>query len=144
MTSKARQDTKWGYFFISPWILGLLLFTLIPIVFSLYLSFTEWDIVTGLQTIKFVGLENYRELFHDRKFAISLGVTFKFSLISIPLYQILALIIALILNRRMPLMRTFRVIYFLPSIIPVIASSMIWMQILGEKGLLNQGLKMIE
>jgi multiple sugar transport system permease protein len=112
-------------------------------LFSAFLSLCKWDIVTGLQTIQFVGLRNFQRLFADKKFWKALEVTFKFCLISIPFYQITALCIALLLNLRGRVMRTMRIVYFLPSIIPVIASSMIWTQIFGETGRLNQGLSLI-
>ena len=104
--------------------------------------FCKWDIVTGLSTVKFIGVKNYTQLFHDPDFYQSLKVTFIFCLISIPFYQIMSLLIALLLNMRIRFMKAFRLIYFLPSIIPVIASSMIWTQIFGESGLLNQALKL--
>ena len=125
-----------------PWILGFFIFTLIPMIFSAVLSFCKWDIVTGLSTVKFIGVKNYTQLFHDPDFYQSLKVTFIFCLISIPFYQIMSLLIALLLNMRIRFMKAFRLIYFLPSIIPVIASSMIWTQIFGESGLLNQALKL--
>lgn len=112
-------------------------------LFSAVLSLCEWDIVTGLKTVKFVGFSNYKSLFMDKDFARALKVTFKFCLISIPFYQITSLGIALLLNMNAKFMKTFRLIYFLPSIIPVIASTMIWSQIFGESGLLNQTLRLV-
>lgn len=135
-----RRQNRYGYGFIMPWLIGLFVFTLIPMLFSLFLSFCKWDIVTGLSTIKFIGLENFQKIFDDRKFYKALEVTFKFCLISIPFYQIASLVVAMLLNMRIKFMRTFRLIFFLPSIIPTIASSMIWSQILGKDGLINQGL----
>ena len=111
-------------------------------IFSAVLSFCDWDIVTGLSTVDFIGVKNYTKLFKDPDFYQSLKVTFTFCLISIPFYQIMSLIIALLLNMRIRFMKAFRLVYFLPSIIPVIASSMIWIQIFGESGLLNQALKL--
>lgn len=138
-----RRQNRYGYGFIMPWLIGLFVFTLIPMLFSLFLSFCKWDIVTGLSTIKFIGLENFQKIFDDRKFYKALEVTFKFCLISIPFYQIASLLVAMLLNMRIKFMRTFRLIFFLPSIIPTIASSMIWTQILGKDGLINQGLALI-
>lgn len=139
-TISAKRENRYGYMFIMPWILGLFIFTLLPMLFSAVLSLCEWDIVTGLSTIKFVGLDNFKRLTVDPDFKKSLTVTFTFCLISIPFYQITSLGIALLLNMRVKFMKTFRLIYFLPSIIPVIASSMIWTQMLGEQGLINQAL----
>lgn len=136
----SRRQNKYGYLFISPWILGLFLFTAVPMLFSLVLSMCKWDIVTGLQSIEFVGLANFKKIFADKKFWKALEVTFTFCLISIPLYQISSLMVALLLNMRIRFMRGFRLMFYLPSIIPTVASSMIWMQIFNENGLLNQGL----
>jgi multiple sugar transport system permease protein len=140
ISATAHRQNLYGYAFIMPWLIGLFAFTLIPMVFSAILSLCKWDIVTGLQTIDFVGLKNFQKLFTDKKFWKALEVTFKFCLISIPFYQISALCIALLLNMRIRFMRAFRLVCFLPYIIPVIASSMIWTQIFGESGLLNQAL----
>ena len=138
-----RRQNRYGYGFIMLWLIGLFVFKLIPMLFSLFLSFCKWDIVTGLSTIQFIGLENFQKIFDDSKFYKALEVTFKFCLISIPFYQIASLLVAMLLNMRIKFMRTFRLIFFLPSIIPTIASSMIWTQILGKDGLINQGLALI-
>ena len=143
VSSMTRRQNRYGYGFIMLWLIGLFVFTLIPMLFSLFLSFCKWDIVTGLSTIKFIGLENFQKIFDDSKFYKALEVTFKFCLISIPFYQIASLLVAMLLNMRIKFMRTFRLIFFLPSIIPTIASSMIWTQILGKDGLINQGLALI-
>jgi multiple sugar transport system permease protein len=139
----ARRENKNGYLYILPWLMGLFAFTLIPMIFSMFLSLCNWDIVSGLSTIKFIGGKNYADLLKDRKFWKALEVTFKFCAMSIPLYQLAALGIALLLNMRTRFMRFFRSVYFLPSMIPAIASSMIWIQIFGERGLLNQGLAVL-
>lgn len=141
--ASARRQNLYGYAFIMPWLLGMFLFTLLPMLFSAFLSLCKWDIVTGLQTIEFIGLKNFTKLFADKKFYKALQVTFQYCLISIPLYQLCALGVASMLNMRIRFMRVFRLIFYLPSIIPVVASSMIWIQILGENGILNQGLAML-
>lgn len=143
VSNMTRRQNRYGYGFIMLWLIGLFVFTLIPMLFSLFLSFCKWDIVTGLSTIQFIGLENFQKIFDDSKFYKALEVTFKFCLISIPFYQIASLLVAMLLNMRIKFMHTFRLIFFLPSIIPTIASSMIWTQILGKDGLINQGLALI-
>lgn len=143
ISTSEKRENLYGYIYVMPWIVGFFLFTLIPMLFSAVLSLCEWDIVTGLKTVKFVGFSNYKALFMDKDFARALKVTFKFCLISIPFYQITSLGIALLLNMNAKFMKTFRLIYFLPSIIPVIASTMIWSQIFGESGLLNQILRLV-
>lgn len=136
-----KRENISGYLFIMPWILGLSLFTLIPMIFSAILSLCKWDIVTGLSTIEFVGFENYQNLFEDAKFWQSLKVTFKFCLITIPCYQIISLLIAFLLTLDIKGMKIFRLVYFLPSVIPTIAATMIWTRIFAQDGILNKGLK---
>lgn len=136
-----RRQNIQGYAFIMPWLLGLFLFTLIPMIFSAALSLCNWNIVTGTSTIKFVGFDNYTRLFADPKFWQSLKVTFKFCLITIPCYQIISLLIAFLLTLDIKGMKLFRLIYFLPSIIPTIACTMIWTRIFAQDGILNKALK---
>ncbi|MCI8354885.1 MAG: sugar ABC transporter permease [Lachnospiraceae bacterium] len=137
------RENRNGYLFIMPWILGFFLFTLLPMVFSAILSLCEWDIVTGLSTIEFVGLENFTSMFKDPKFWQSLKVTFKFCLITIPCYQIASLFVAFLLAMDIKGMKIFRVVYFLPSIIPTIAATMIWTRIFAQDGILNKSLSVI-
>lgn len=135
------RSEKAGYLFILPWFLGLLLFTLGPMVFSLILSFSKWDIITGISSIEFVGLDNFKAIFHDELFYQSLKVTFIFALVSVPLYQIVSILIALLLNMRARGMKLFRLIYFMPSVIPAVAVSMMWIMIFNpEYGILNRAL----
>ncbi len=138
-----RRQNRYGYAFIAPWLIGLFLFTLIPMLFSLFLSFCKWDIVTGLSSIQWIGFQNFTKIFADRKFYKALEVTFRYCLISIPAYQIISLLVALLLNMRIRFMHGIRLIFFLPSIIPTIASSMIWIQMLGKEGILNKGLALL-
>lgn len=137
------RENRNGYLFVMPWILGFFLFTLLPMVFSAILSLCEWDIVTGLSTIEFVGLENFTSMFKDPKFWQSLKVTFKFCLITIPCYQIASLFVAFLLAMDIKGMKIFRVVYFLPSIIPTIAATMIWTRIFAQDGILNKSLSVI-
>lgn len=138
-----KRENRTGYAFVMPWILGFFLFTIIPMIFSAILSLCEWDIVTGLSTIKFTGFNNFAELFQDPKFWQSLKVTFRFCLITIPCYQIISLLIAFLLTMNGKGIKFFRMIYFLPSIIPTIAATMIWMRIFAQDGILNRGLAML-
>lgn len=141
--SPLRRQNRNGYIYIMPWLIGFFAFTLFPMIFSLILSFCRWDIVTGLSTIEFIGGENFKTMIADPKFLKSLEVTFKYCLMAIPLKQITALLIALLLSMKMPFMRFFRTAFYLPNIIPGVAISMIMLQILSEKGLLNQGLALL-
>ncbi|MEK3732487.1 MULTISPECIES: carbohydrate ABC transporter permease [Paenibacillus] len=137
---KTKSDWT-GYLYIMPWLLGLLLFTIGPMLFSFILAFSKWDIITGVQSIEWVGLDNFQAILKDELFYQSLKVTFIFALVSVPLYQIVSLLIALLLNMRSRGMKLFRLIYFMPSVIPVVAVSMMWVMIFNpEYGILNQAL----
>ncbi|MFE0557518.1 MULTISPECIES: carbohydrate ABC transporter permease [Paenibacillus] len=137
---KSKSDWA-GYLYIMPWLLGLLLFTIGPMLFSLLLAFSKWDIITGVQSIEWVGLDNFKAIFHDELFYQSLKVTFIFALVSVPLYQIVSLLIAVLLNMRSRGMKVFRLIYFMPSVIPAVAVSMMWVMIFNpEYGILNKAL----
>ncbi|MEC0243134.1 sugar ABC transporter permease [Paenibacillus dokdonensis] len=136
------RSERAGYLFILPWFLGLLIFTLGPMLFSLVLSFSKWDIITGIGSIEFVGLDNFKAIFHDELFYQSLKVTFIFALVSVPLYQVVSILIALLLNMRTRGMKIFRMIYFMPSVIPAVAVSMMWIMIFNpEYGILNRALE---
>lgn len=126
-----------GYFFIMPWLVGFLAFTLIPFVMSFVLSFTDFNILSS--NTKFVGMENYIKLFtQDKLFLKSLQVTFKFAFISVPLRLIFALFVAMILNRESRMVGIYRVIYYLPSIIGgSVAVSVMWRNLFTKAGVVN-------
>ncbi|GGF90505.1 carbohydrate ABC transporter permease [Paenibacillus aceti] len=135
------KSDRAGYWFILPWLLGLIIFTLGPMIFSLILSFSKWDVITGVESIQYVGLDNFKAIFHDPLFYQSLKVTFIFALVSVPLFQIASILIAVLLNMRSRGMKFFRLIYFMPSVIPAVATSMMWVMIFNpEYGILNQAL----
>ncbi|MBT2291226.1 sugar ABC transporter permease [Paenibacillus albidus] len=138
--NNAKSDRA-GYWFILPWLLGLVIFTLGPMVFSLVLSFSKWDVITGVESIQYVGLDNFQAIFHDELFYQSLKVTFIFALVSVPLFQVASILIAVLLNMRSRGMKFFRLIFFMPSVIPAVATSMMWVMIFNpEYGILNQAL----
>jgi len=128
-----------GLLFISPWLIGLLVFTLYPILASAYLSFTDYRV---LSPPRWVGLANYRELFHDTDyFWPSLGNT-AYLLIETPIVTVLGLGLALLLNQKLRGMAFYRTLFFLPSIVPAVASAMLWIWVLNpEHGLVNAGLR---
>ena len=140
-SARAREKIE-GYLFISPWILGFLCFTIGPMVASLYFSFTEYQL---LDTARWVGWQNYRKLIsEDPKFGISLSVTIRYSLVSVPMRIILALLLALLLNQRVPGIRFYRTAFYLPSLLGGVALTLIWMWIFSPAyGLLNVILKII-
>jgi multiple sugar transport system permease protein len=130
----ARQEARAFYIFISPWLIGFLAFTLYPMIASAYYSLTVYNVVD----MNFVGLENFRELFSDEKFYWSLWVTAKFTLVSVPLNIIAALLIAVLLNQKVSGLSFWRTIYYLPSIITGVAVALLWQWILNpEFGIFN-------
>ena len=140
MSPLTRKNLITGLLFISPWIIGTLVFTLYPMAASFYYSFTSYDIVSKP---KFIGLENFFTLFaEDPSYLKAIGNTAYYAFIAIPLGLFVSISIALLLNMKLRGMAVYRTIFFLPSIIPDIASALLWAWIFNTQfGLLNQGLK---
>ncbi|MDH8678049.1 sugar ABC transporter permease [Fusibacter bizertensis] len=130
------------YLFIMPWILGFLIFTIGPLIFSLIISFFDWPIV-GQPT--FVGFGNYIRMFtKDKMFTHSLFITVKFAIIFVPLYMGIALGLALLLNQKIKGQSFFKTVFYLPSVISGVALSMIWIWIFDFKyGVINYLLSLI-
>ena len=141
MSPKSRENLT-GYLFIAPWLIGFLVFTLGPFIQSFYLSFTRYNIV---QPPKFIGLSNYRMmLFDDELFWKSLWVTIRFALCSVPMVLVVGVLLALLLNSNVKGIAAFRTIFYLPSIIPTVATTSIFMWILNPQvGMVNQILDLI-
>lgn len=130
-----------GYLFISPWLIGFLLLALWPILQSLYLSFTQYSL---LEAPKWIGLMNYREIFHDQLFYTSLKVTFLFVFISVPLKLAFSLMVAILLNRSIRGINLYRTAFYFPSLIGgSIAVSVLWRNMFGMDGYINQILAMV-
>lgn len=125
-----------GYAFISPWLIGFLLFTAFPFLASVYLSFTRYNIVSAPS---WVGVANYRILFtSDPLFWQALKVTFWYAVVAVPLGVVAGVGLALLLNLELRGMSLFRTIFYLPSIVPSVASSVIFLWILNpQTGLIN-------
>lgn len=135
MTLKEKSQMKWGYFFIAPVIIGLFCFNFGPMLFSMWISLTKWDVITPQE---FIGIQNYMELIKDPLVAQSLKVTLYYTVLSVPLVTVIPLLIAMLLNTRVKGISIFRAIFYIPSIVPAVASSAIWMYIYNPMyGLLN-------
>ena len=136
MTSLERHNLRLGLLFISPFIAGFLVFTLFPVCASLFFSFCDYDV---LSEPVWVGGLNYRDMMADHVFWKSLYNTLFFSALALPLGMILALLLAILLNQPVRCRGAFRAIFFLPSLVPMVAGAMVWLWILnGKLGLLNQ------
>jgi multiple sugar transport system permease protein len=142
MSSRARRRQIAGYLFISPWVIGFLVFTVGAMLFSLGLTLFDTDLLTET---KFIGLKNFVQLSHDRLFLKSLSVTGYYVLLAVPLQVLAALLIALMLNnRKIALVGVWRTLYYMPSIVSGIAVSMLWMWMLNpDFGLFNYLLSLI-
>lgn len=125
-----------GYAFISPWLIGFLVFTAIPFVVSVYLSFTRYEIITAPV---WVGTANYKEMFtQDPLFWKSLGITLKYAAIAVPVGIVSGVILALLLNMDIAGIAVYRTIFYLPSIVPIVATSVVFTWILNPQiGLVN-------
>ncbi|WP_178024925.1 carbohydrate ABC transporter permease [uncultured Paenibacillus sp.] len=142
MRKKRRtQRDLYGWLFAMPAILGLLIFTLGPMLYSLYMSFTDY---TGSNSPTFTGLDNYGRMFsgEDPYFYKSLAVTFYFVILSVPTGIIYSFLLAILLNQNVKGKSIFRTIFYLPSIVPIIAISFIWLWLLNpDLGLANELLR---
>ena len=129
------------YIFIFPAILGLALFSLGPMIASLYFSFTEYDMIGRPN---WIGIANYQDLWNDSLFWKSLRVTAIYSFVSVPLVLLIGLVLAVLLNQRFPGVMFFRSVYYLPTVMSGVAVSMLWRWIYNRDfGLINLGLDKI-
>jgi multiple sugar transport system permease protein len=129
------RETRAFYLFLSPWIIGMILFTGGPLIASLGLSFTSYDIV---KPPIFVGFSNYKEIFSDKIFIQSLKVTLKYVLGAVPLNVLGALILATFLNQKVYGLSVWRTIYYLPVVTTGVAVSLLWSWVLNpDFGIVN-------
>src|ERR1700761_6830163 len=137
-----KSSTRTGLLFISPWLFGFVVFTLIPFAASFYFSFCWYD---GLKPPQWIGLENYgRLLFHEPLFWKSVQNTLYYAVFSVPLGVVFGVGIALLLNLDVRGIAVYRTIFFLPSIVPAVASSVLWMWLLNPQyGVINTLLRMV-
>lgn len=135
----ARREQRAAYLFLSPWLIGLAAFWLIPIVGSFLLSLSEYQIITPPE---WVGLDNYREMVDDRTFWLSIRVTLKYLLLSVPLYIFCGLLLSLLLNLKIRGINLFRTILFLPSVLSGVAVAVLWVALLNpDVGAVNEVLR---
>lgn len=133
----SRSNERIGYLFVLPSFLHLLVFLLIPLVFSLWLSFTNWR-GPNLQNAPFIGLENYQYLFGDRLFWEAMRNTAYYTLLYVPGGMIVSLLVALVMNQKLKGVYIFRTLFFMPVISSWVAVSIIWITLLDpQAGILN-------
>lgn len=143
MLSKIKHITEkqsfWGYVFVSPWLIGFLIFGLYPIIMSIYYSLCQYDV---LRIPQFIGLDNYKELlFNDDYFWVSIYNTLFYLVFRTPFVIIGSLLLAILVDNSIKGMKFFRTVYFTPSIISGVILSVLWMWLLNpEYGLINNAL----
>ncbi len=125
--SAKKREALCGYLFALPWLIGLSIFILYPFIANIIYSFTEYSII---ESPKWIGLENYKKLLGDPIFWKSMFNTAYYSLV-VPLQLIIALLLALLLNQAVKGQRTFRTLFYLPVLVPLVASSILWKWILN-------------
>lgn len=131
------SDKVAGYVFIAPFIIGLITFTVIPFFSSLYLAFTDYDVLTPA---RWIGLENFQRMFfEDKYFWQSFWVTFKFALIQVPIKLLVSLGVALILSRKTRAIPIYRAAFYIPSLMGgSVAVALTWKQLFSYNGAINK------
>ena len=137
---EASRDNRAGYLFLLPWLIGLVVITLGPMLASLYLSFTNYSLI---QAPSWIGLDNYTRMLGDERFHNALKVTFIYVFVSTPLQLAVALVIALLLNEGMRGLPFYRSVFYLPSMLgSSVAIAVLWRQMFEVDGLVNQVLRL--
>lgn len=132
----STRETVAGYLFASPWIIGFLLLTAFPLLYSLYLSFT--NATTTSMVVDFKGLANYKVIVQDPYFWQSVENTVKFVLLSVPLNILFSLYLAMLLHAKVKGSKLFRALYYIPTLVTIVAVVYLWQQLLGASGVVNQ------
>jgi multiple sugar transport system permease protein len=139
-----RREGLAGYVFLSPWLIGLMAITAIPMLLSLYLSFTDYEVLSDWRDVRFVGFENYRRMFtSDPSYWHAVQVTLMFALIAVPLKLAAALGVALLLNRERRGVGLFRSLFYLPSLLGgSVALAIVWVNMFNRDGAFNSFLRL--
>lgn len=133
------RENRAAYAFLTPWMLGMVILTLGPMLYSLYLAFTQYNLLTAPQ---WIGLGNFTQMFHDPRYLSSVKVTLVYVLISVPLVLVISMLVALVLNTSLKFMSAYRALFYLPSLLGVsVAIATLWRQIFGTGGLANNVLQ---
>ncbi len=134
----ALREERQGLLFISPWLVGFVAFTAIPMVATFVLTFLNATLAQE-EPLRFVGLENYARMLQDRQAWTSLAITLRFALLWLPVVIIVPFLLALALNsRHLRGSSIFRVLLFMPYVVPFVAGVLIWQNMLGDTGWINQ------
>jgi multiple sugar transport system permease protein len=134
--TERSRDTRAAWLFISPWVVGFLVFTLYPLIYTGYLSFTDYDVINDPT---FVGTQNYKALVSDDKVLLALRNTLVFTLLSVPAKLVVSFFLAVLLNRAGRAAGFFRTAFFLPKMTPPVAVGILLLLLFnGQNGLVNE------
>jgi ABC-type sugar transport system permease subunit len=138
----ARREAAWGLLFLSPWIIGFFAFLLVPMIATFLFTFTNINL-NQAEPLRFVGLDNYDKVLHDQQTWESLGVTLKFAAFALPVAVILPFLVALLLSsRHLKAAGIFRILFFMPYVVPFVAGVLIWQSMLNpDSGWIDLALK---
>lgn len=134
------REALWGYLFITPNFIIVLIFTIFPVFFSLYISMTDWNI---LSNANFIGWANYQRIMSDPVAKETFFNTFYFAVISVPINVVLTLVLAVLMNQKLRGITFYRTAFYLPVITASVAVSLMFMWILANNGLMNQFLELL-
>lgn len=142
-TAREKKNIRLGLLFISPWLIGVISFTLIPLLYAIKISLTNFSFLTGS---RFIGLENYvTMLTKDPLVWKSLGITFLYAIFAVPLQLIFGFLLANLLNQKLRGIVIFRTIFYIPCLIVVVSSTLLWKQMLEtDFGIINYLLTRID
>lgn len=126
MLTQSRREAWAGWLFVLPEFLGIVMLGAFPLLFSLYLSFTEWDLVGGLKSIHFIGLDNYRHLFDDDKFLKAMNNNLLYTIVTVPVGMAIALAFAVIIHAKLYIKEYFKIVFFIPYIATTVAVAAVW------------------
>ncbi|HEX5013346.1 MAG TPA: sugar ABC transporter permease [Candidatus Limnocylindrales bacterium] len=132
---RLSEETRWALIFLSPWIIGFVIFTAGPMLASLFISFTEYNVI---KPPEFVGLDNYEAMLRDRRIPLALANTAYFAVLHVPGVILISLGLAMLLLRVGRAAGFFRTAYYLPSLTPAVAIGTLFLLLLAGNGLVNQ------
>jgi ABC-type sugar transport system permease subunit len=133
--AQTRRRLRTGLLFVSPWVVGFLAFTLYPFLATLFYSFTNYNIVSNA---RWVGLANYQHLIHDSLFWTALWNTAFYTVLEVPLSTVVAIGLAMLLNMKVRGLGVYRTVFYLPTVVPIVASSILWLWLFNPSfGIVN-------
>ena len=131
-----KNKERAGFYFVLPWIIGFVVFTMIPMIAAAFISFTDWSIVST--NVNWIGVSNYQTMFREPQFWHALWITFRFAIISIPLVVFTSFTSSVMLSKNIRGVGIYRILYYMPAIVSGVAVSIVFRWILDpNNGLIN-------